>query len=50
MPNDIAQMISMQLLGTVDYDFDKNDDHKLGMSRSGWSSGLPWLAENILVH
>lgn len=32
---DIPDMISMQLLGTVDYDFDKNDNHKLGMGRSG---------------
>lgn len=39
MANDIPEMISMQLLGTVDYDFDKNDNHKLGMSRSGVVAG-----------
>ncbi|OJJ05877.1 hypothetical protein ASPVEDRAFT_32222 [Aspergillus versicolor CBS 583.65] len=38
-PEDISQMISMQLLGTVDYDFDKNEDHKPGMSRSGIVAG-----------
>ncbi|BCS26975.1 uncharacterized protein APUU_60023S [Aspergillus puulaauensis] len=38
-PEDISQMISMQLLGTVDYDFDKNEDHKPGMSRSGAVAG-----------
>lgn len=39
LPEHISQMISMQLLGTVDYDFDQIDDHKPGMSRSGTVAG-----------
>lgn len=43
-PDDVPQMISMQLLGTVDYDFDKNDNHKAGMGRSGAVAGRNCIA------
>jgi hypothetical protein len=37
--NEVPEMITMQLLGTVDYDFDKDDNHKPGMGRSGEVAG-----------